>query len=81
VRAGGGDDRIQLERIRELLAFTETSGTAPGPAEIASALYDTSTDTFNRGQIGAWRDEMSSMVRRAFREESSELLQMWGYQE
>lgn len=74
---GGGDFYRQVQAVRGLLEFLEL----PGDAEaIAQKAFDTKSKTFNKGQVGQWKDVFKQHHKDLFNKLYSDILQDYGYE-
>ena len=73
---GGGDPSRQLRAIERVLHHLSINIDA-GP--IADRLYNASSFTFNKGQIGRWKEFFSDDHLAAFHEEYGRITELYGY--
>jgi len=52
---GGGDDKLQLKAIWSIMLKLQIEG---NPKEIAKKIYNPKSDTFNKGQIGNFKNDL-----------------------
>lgn len=76
---GGGDREKQLRAVQDLMEFTGVDTSQISVESIADNLFDTKAETFRKGRIDSWREEMSPEILTLFMQECGEVLQMWGY--
>jgi hypothetical protein len=76
---GGGDREKQLHAVQDLIEYTGVDMSKTSVESIADRLFDTNADTFRKGRIDSWREEMSPEIQKVFVRECGEILQMWGY--
>lgn len=73
---GGGDNNAQVEMIRNLLAYLELEG---DPEQIAERAFSEKSETFHKGQIGAYKKVFSKETKDLFNQHHGDILQDYGY--
>lgn len=73
---GGGDDCAQLNIVKQIATFAECEAEV---AELAVALFG-GTKVFRKGQIGSWREELSSGLADEINSVLEHEIVMMGYQ-
>ena len=74
--AGAGDDGEQHRAVWSVQLKLQVDGR---PAEFASRLFDRSSPTFDRGQIGAWREHFDDEVQHRFAALPQDFMHRYGY--
>ncbi len=77
---GGGTAERQREAISKILSYLGIHQTDALHEQIANELHGGQTHTFNKGQIGGWRDAFSADNIRRFKETAGDLLIRLGYE-
>jgi sulfotransferase 6B1 len=79
-RRGGGTDAEQLEALSEVAAAVGLHLDRAAAAELAERVWSPRSATFNRGRIGAWRENFDQATRELFDASvSGELMSVYGY--
>ena len=74
--AGNGDDGEQHRAVWSVQLKLQVDGR---PADFASPLFDRSSPTFYRGQIGAWREHFDDEVKQRFEGLPQDFMHRYGY--
>ena len=78
---GGGDDGLQMDRVKEVSQFLGLELPAEKIREICADLFSTSAKTFRKGQVGSWREHFESEHVSAFNEVGGGVIQAFGYED
>ncbi len=78
-KAGGGSNRVQFQEIKNITMFLGLSLTPEEIQAIACSLFGGS-NTFFKGQVGAWKDYFNEEHKRIFKEIAGDLLIELGYE-
>ena len=73
---GGGDDELQLKAIWSIMLKLQIEGS---PTEIAKKIYNTKSDTFNKGKIGNFKNELKSYHYEEFKKLNQDFMEELGY--
>ncbi len=76
---GGGSREDQLEEIKKIASHIGVALSPERIEEIADNLFG-NTDTFEKGQIGNWREWFSEEQKKMFKKKSGNLLITLGYE-
>jgi hypothetical protein len=76
---GGGDEKRQQEVCRQLAALAGVEANDPRIETARERMFNERAGTFHKGQIGAWRDAFTSVVRNAYDQNAGWLAERWGY--
>ena len=77
---GGGSAERQREAVSRILSYLEIEESDALYEQIASELHGGQTHTFNKGQIGEWREAFSASNIQLFKETAGDLLIRLGYE-
>ncbi len=71
---GGGDDMLQRETFKKIVDFVGCS-MSEGEIDLAlQKIFDPSSPTFNKGQIGRWKQQFTDEHIRLFKKHAKNLL-------
>lgn len=73
---GGGDQTDAVRWVAQLMLRLQVGG---DPAEVASAIYDEGSRTFDRGSAYGWQAEFSASQRDLFNTRYADMLRRYGY--
>lgn len=76
---GGGSDEIQLATMCEIASFIGLSVPRSQVENICSEIYSSKSITFNRAQVGAWRQVLSEEHLSELYQDCGNLLDEFGY--
>ncbi len=74
---GGGNDQKREEAVARILRHVDCD---MDPQEVSNGLFNSSSFTFNRGQIGVWREVFSDDLHRAFNKRFGDITEAYGYE-
>ena len=74
---GGGDDELQLKTIWSIMLKLQIEGS---PKEIAKKIYNPKSDTFNKGKIGNFKNELKSYHYEEFKKLNQDFMEELGYE-
>jgi hypothetical protein len=79
-KAGGGSYERQLAEVEALARHVDISLPGPKVKEIAEQVFSRSAKTFRKGEIGDWRNTLSTAHKNALKELVGRLLIDLGYE-
>jgi sulfotransferase 6B1 len=71
---GGGDDEQQLQNVRAIIDYLGIDIAEEQITEIAKEIFFKNSKTFNKGQIGNWRNHFTDEHKYAFKKVAGEAL-------
>ncbi len=74
---GGGCDTQREQAVARILKHLDCD---LEPSAVAEDLFNPNTFTFNRGQIGVWREVFSDDLHRAFNKRFGDITEAYGYE-
>jgi hypothetical protein len=77
---GGGDESRQDEACQRLAALAGFTANDPAIASAKARMFNEGAGTFHKGQIGAWRNAFTPVVRQAYDRHAGWLAERWGYE-
>ena len=77
---GGGDDSVQLETFIKMCQHLNIELPLKKAKILAGNIFNSKSNTFNKGQIGAWRDQFDDEVKDIFKSVAGDLLIELGYE-
>lgn len=78
---GGGATEAQQRALRDLARFLSIPLSDESIGPLAARLFDQSSRTFHKGQIGTWRDGFTAAARAEFWHENAEIMHKLGYED
>jgi len=76
---GGGSKKKQSEAIKKICDYLEVSSDEKSISSLCESLFNPNSPTFRKGQIGAWKKELTGDWIKTFNKTNADLLREFEY--